>query len=229
MLRLHLFAGCCLCCNLLLSKEKGPNRTAPLVRSGTLLATSSSESGQPEASTPQHLPSLAFLRPSTVFSSDDEPVFFHTGTAFRVQRTETDSPGFIPPPHWVHPEGRIPRCGCETRGRRKWPKPLTWVATSYATTCRLLGQTAALWRPCRRVTHQRRHEWRHWEGGSSTSQAGFGPTNMRNRESQQLPATLPVARTDVLLDPRIQQQPSPPHPNRHARRIELRQFGVSAW
>lgn len=75
-----------------LSGREGFHRTTPPMRSCTPLATSSSESGSPEASTPQHLPPLAFLRPSTVFSSDDEPVLFHTGTASRVQRTGTDSP-----------------------------------------------------------------------------------------------------------------------------------------
>jgi hypothetical protein len=42
----------------------------PLVRSGTPLVTSLPESGRPGDSTPQHLPSLGFLNPSTVCSSE---------------------------------------------------------------------------------------------------------------------------------------------------------------
>lgn len=42
----------------------------PLVRSSTPLVTSLSESGRPGVSTPQHLPSVGFLNPSTVYSSE---------------------------------------------------------------------------------------------------------------------------------------------------------------
>lgn len=115
-------------------KREGLHRTTPPMRSSTLLATSSSESGGPEGSNPQHLPPLAFLRPSTVFSSNDEPVFFHTGTAFRVQRTGTDSPENVSLAHAGPSRRSIPTLGCETHGRHERPRPLTWVATSDTTT-----------------------------------------------------------------------------------------------
>lgn len=47
----------------------------PLMRSGTPLVTSLSESGFPEVSRPQHLPPVGFLNPSTVCSSEQRACF----------------------------------------------------------------------------------------------------------------------------------------------------------
>jgi len=68
-----------------------------------LLATSPTESGYPEGSTPQHLPSLGFLGPTTVYSSVGLPGLFHPSATYRIQRAECIAASCIALYGWPKP------------------------------------------------------------------------------------------------------------------------------
>jgi hypothetical protein len=65
----------------------------PLLRSGIPLVTSLPESGLPGASTPQHLPPLGFLNPSTVCSSEQLACLVSYRHHLWDSKSGTDSPG----------------------------------------------------------------------------------------------------------------------------------------
>jgi len=139
----------------------------PLVRSGTPLVTSLSESGSPGDSTPQHLPPMGFLNPTTVCSSEQRAClvsYRHHLWGSKSGNRATGEPGAA----WAgglrgaRPTLVAPRMdNSSNRGH----SPSMWLVRDGEHT-----NQVCLLRSCRHVTHQHPREQRRWEAGPSTDQ-----------------------------------------------------------
>jgi hypothetical protein len=129
--------------------------------------TSLSESGLPEVSTPQHLPPLGFLNPSTVCSSEQRACFIshrhHVWGSKSGNRATGDRGASSAGRFWE----RLPPSRRDTRGRLEGPQPLGGACrvVRFHDVCihRVDSQPS-----CRCVTHHHPRERRQWEAGSST-------------------------------------------------------------